>query len=229
MLKAQKKISKKEIKEDKLVTTYFKLSKWIEENKRLTTYIIMAPIAVAVIWFLWSQRVAENNDKATAMLSKVMPYYDEGRYEEAINGIPEQGIHGLQGIVDEYGDTEAGEFAKLYLANAYFALKEYDKAIKYYEDAELKDKMLVASALAGAGACYEAKGDFLKAASFYEKAAFKNMTQIMAPEYLQKAAINYGLGGNKEKALELLKLLKKEFPNTTYAYEANIYIAEFSN
>jgi tetratricopeptide (TPR) repeat protein len=229
MLKPQKKISRKEIKEDKLVTAYFDSRKWIEENKRLVGYIVAAPLIIIALWFWWHQKTNEWNDKATTMLAKVSPYYDESKFDLAISGNPQEGTQGLQAIVDEYGSTQAGELAKLYLANSYYALKNYDKALEYYDDISVSDMMVSSSAIAGAAACYEAKGDFSKAASAFEKAASKNMTMVQGPENLQRAAVNYAAAGKKEKAVELLQTLKKEFPTSPYAREADRFIAEYSS
>ncbi len=74
MLKPQKKISRREIKEDKLVTTYFEARKWIEENTKIVTYIVGGIVALIVIGFLWSKNRADSNEKATAMLAKITPY-----------------------------------------------------------------------------------------------------------------------------------------------------------
>jgi len=229
MLKPQKKLSRREIKEDKLVTTYFKARSWIEENKRLVGYIIAAPLIIVAIWFWWNQKTNEWNENAAAMLAKVAPYYDEGKYELAINGVPQEGIQGLQAIVDEHGSTTTGQYAKLYLADSYYALKNYDKALEYYDDVSASDKMITASAIAGKAICYEAKGDFSQAASYFEKAASKNMTLAQAPENLQRSAVNYAAAGKKEKAIELLKTLKKEFPTSSYARDVERFIAEYSS
>jgi tetratricopeptide (TPR) repeat protein len=229
MLKPQKNISRKEIKEDRLVTTYFESRKWIEENKRLAGYIIAAPFVIAALWFWWSQKTTEANDNATTMLAKIAPYYDEGRYELAVNGVPQEGIQGLQAIVDEHGSTQMGQYAKLYLANSYFTMRNYEKALEYYDDVSVSDKMITASAIAGVAACYEAKGDFDKAASYFEKAASKNMTLVQAPENLQRSAFNYAAAGKKEKAIDILQTLKKEFPASSYARDVDLYIAEYSS
>jgi len=162
------------------------------------------------------------------MLAKVTPYYDEGKYDQAINGVPQEGTQGLQAIVDEHGSTKVGQLAKLYLADSYYALKNYDKALECYDDISVSDKLVSASAIAGVAACYEAKGDFSKAASYFEKAASKNMTPMQAPENLQRSAVNYAAIGKKEKAVELLQTLKKEFPTSTYAREVDRFIAEYS-
>ena len=163
------------------------------------------------------------------MLAKVIPYYDQGNYNMALNGVPQQGIMGLQAIVDEYGSTKSGEFAKLYLANTYYTMKDYDKALEYYDDISVSDKLISSSAIAGAAACYEVKGDFSKAASYFEKAASKNMTLMQAPQNLQRSAVNYAAIGKKEKAIELLQTLKKEFPASSYAREADRFIAEYGS
>jgi TolA-binding protein len=229
MLKPQKNISRREIKEDKLITTYFESRKWIEENKKTLGYVAFGIAALIVIAFIWTKGRADANDAATTMLAKIVPYYDDGRYELAVNGAPQEGVHGLQDIVNEYGGTHAGQFAKLYLAKSYFGMKNYDRALEYYNDVSVSDKMITASALAGAAACYEVKNDFGNAASYYEKAASKNMTLMQAPENLHRSAVNYAAAGKKEKAVEILRTLKKEFPSSSYARDVDLYIAEYSS
>lgn len=229
MLKPQKKVSKKEIKEDKLVTSYFEVQKWVEENTRTISYIAVGIVAVVAIIFIWFKRQADDNEKATTQLAKIVSYYESGKYELAINGVPQEGAQGLQVIVDEYGGTHAGEIAKLYLANSYYALGNYDKAIDVYRDISINDKTITATAYAGIAACYEIKSDHEKAGLYYEKAASKNMTIMQAPENLQKAAWNYAQTGKKDKAIELLQTLKKEFPSSQYGRDVDKYIAEYSS
>jgi TolA-binding protein len=227
MLKPKKGITKREIKEDKLVTSYFKSRSWIEQNRRLVTYIVSVPIIlVAVLWFVQNNR-RQNNDRATTDLAKVYHLYDQGQYQLAIDGIPQENIRGLQSIVDDYGSTQAGEMAKLYLANSYFNLHNYDKALAYFQGVDIGDKLLSSSALAGEASCYEAKGNHEEAASLYEQAASKYMTAIQAPDDLFKAANNYSMAGKKEKAAEMLQRLKKEFPTSVYARDVDRYLAEF--
>lgn len=227
MLKPKKGISKREMKEDKLVTSYFKTRTWIEQNRRLVSYIVAVPlILIAVFWFIGNNR-RQNNERATTDLAKVYHLYDQGQYKLAVDGIPQENIRGLQSIVDDYGSTHAGEMAKLYLADSYFNLKEYDKALQNFESVDISDKLLSSSALAGAAACYEQKGNHEKAASLYEKAASQYMTALQAPEDLLNAASNYSKAGNKDKASDMLDKLKKEFPSSTYARDIDRYRAEF--
>jgi len=228
MLKPKKKISKKEIKEDRLVTSYFEATNWYQANKKLVNGVLTGVVILAIVIVAYMNNVSSNNLKATTELGKVLPYYDQGKFDLAIGGNLQDNIRGLQSIVEEYGSTKAGELAGFYLANSYFAQGDFEKALKYYLSVDVKDDMITASALAGAGACYEAKGDNAKAASLYEKAAFRSSKDVNVPENMFHAAQNYMLSGNKEKAIELFKKVKKDFPTSAVSRDIDRWIAEAS-
>ena len=181
-----------------------------------------------VLWF-YSNNMRANDDRATSELAKVYTFYDNGQYQIAINGIPEKNITGLQTIVDNYGSTKSGNLAKFYLANAYYNSQNYDKALQYFSDFGGSSNALIEnSAIAGIGACYEAEGNFKKAAESYEKAALKNTDDPNAADNLVNAARNFGKSGDKERAVELLKKVKKDYPTSTAARDVDRYIAEVS-
>ncbi|MGA9406268.1 MAG: tetratricopeptide repeat protein [Bacteroidota bacterium] len=228
MLRAQKKISKRVIKEDTLVTMYFKSQAWYDQNKKMVSTIGGLVIALAVVVWFYSNNVRANGERATAELGKVFAFYDNGQYQIAVNGIPERNINGLQSIVDNYGSTTAGNLAKFYLADAYYNSQNYDKALEYFNDYSGGNSLIENSATAGIGACYEAKGEFKKAAEYYEKAALKNSDDPNAADNLVNAARNFGKSGDKDRAVELLKKVKKDYPTSTAARDADRYIAEVS-
>ncbi|HTP81227.1 MAG TPA: tetratricopeptide repeat protein [Bacteroidota bacterium] len=228
MLRPQKKVSKREIKEDQLVSRYFQIRKWVEDNKRLATYIVGTPVVAVAALLLWNAKQNDANNEASTRLARILPYYTDGRYEQAVSGIVQEGIQGLQQIVDNYGSTPSGEYAKLYLANCYLAEGKYDRARGYFKDVDVSDKLLGASALAGVATCAEAMGNREEAAMYFEKAALNDMTELSAPEYLVDAAENYSAVGNKAKAGELLETLKKEFPSSSYARDFNRYRAQYA-
>jgi tetratricopeptide (TPR) repeat protein len=229
MLKPKKKITKKKIKEDKLVSAYFEATSWYEQNKKLLGRIFTGLVIVAIAAVVIRNNMVKNNEQATTELAKIMKYYDQGNYEAAINGIPQENIRGLLAVVNDYGSTHAGEFAKFYLANSYFAVGNYDQALAYYLDVSLDDDLLQASAYAGAAACYEAKGDRANAASYFERAALRGKKNNQAAEHLQFAALNYAAAGNKVKAINLLKKLKKDYPTSSVAREVDRYLALISS
>ncbi|MCK7521813.1 MAG: hypothetical protein MZV64_31110 [Ignavibacteriales bacterium] len=96
MLTKKKKLSKKEIKEDRLVTTYYKAYNYFNENKnRIGMYAGGLLVVIAAIYFYMNNK-AESNEQAGLQLSRVMGLYDAGSYLEAIEGRQGTNIVGLK-------------------------------------------------------------------------------------------------------------------------------------
>jgi len=231
MLKARKKITKKEIKQDKLVTAYFQSKDWISsaENKR-RIYTILGVIALILVlgYFYLSNRKAKN-EEAETKLSAVISLYEQGKYQEAINGDPASGVTGLNDIVNNYGSTESGQTAKLYLANSYYFLKDYDNAYKYFDDYSGSNDMIKASCLSGIGSVYKVKGDLKKAGEYYYKAAGVNKDLIINQENLFYAVRAYSQSGDKEDARKVYDKLRNDFPKSRYISESKRFEADFKN
>ncbi|QQS37042.1 MAG: hypothetical protein IPM56_03560 [Ignavibacteriales bacterium] len=225
MLTKKKKLSKKEIKEDKLVTTYYKAQDFFEENKsRIGLYAVVIAALALVIYFYMNSR-KDANEKAGLELSRVMSVYDAGSYLEAIEGRQGTNIIGLKKIVEEYGSTENGENAKIYMANAYFYLGKNEEAYNYYNDYGGNNELYKATALAGEAGYFASKKEYEKAADLYRKASRISELNALNPEYMLKASINYINAGKKEVAKELLETLKRDFTTSTSAREADKYLA----
>lgn len=229
MLKAQKKISKRELKHDLLLDSMGKVTSFYEDNKKMIQYALGAIVLLIVGSYAYVQHRATNNDDAAAKLATVYPFYDQDQYQIAIDGVPEKKITGLKTIVDEYGGTTSGNLARFYLANSYFNLGKYDEALSHFEDFNASEQYLVVSRLTGLAACYEAKGEHEKAAEHFEKAVAKYPKDVEAAANLNNAATNFMLAGNKERAVELFKKLKKEFPTSPFAREADRYIQRLTS
>jgi tetratricopeptide (TPR) repeat protein len=224
MLTKKKKLSKREIKEDKLVTTYYKVYNYFNENKnRIGMYAGGLLLVIAAIYFYMNNK-AENNLQAGIQLSRVMGLYDAGAYLEAIEGRQGTNIVGLKKIVSEYGSTENGEIAKIYLANSYQMLGNIEEAYKYYEDYSGSSKIFKASALSGEAGYYANKKEYEKAADLYRSASRVSKENVSNPEYMLKAAINYIDAGNKEEAKDLLETIRKDYQTSTAFRELDKYL-----
>ena len=226
MLEARKKISKKQIKEDKLVTSYYKVQNFFLENQAriLIGVGVVAVIAVAI--FLYGNKKASNNLAAANMLAKVMPLYDEGNYKEAIEGVPAAHIDGLKKIVEQYGSVEQGETAKIYLANAYSITSNDEAAFKLYDDYSGSNPLFKATALAGKAGILESKKDSEKAASLFSDAAKVIRTNPNNPEYLVKAGIAYLKAGKKEEAKNAFDTVKQDYKTVAYLFELDKYTSQ---
>ncbi len=226
MAKKKKKITKKEIQEDSLVTTFYKVEEFFEKHKQniIIGVAAVAIIALAIVWY--NNKRVEDNLQATEELSQVIPLFEKGSFKEAIEGQPGTNLVGLKSIVEEYGSTEQGEFAKIYLADSYYYLGDYANAKKYYEDYSGESTLHKAAAYAGIAACYEHDGDFEKAAGYYNKAANVSKYNPLTPDYLLNAGINYLKANNKEMAETVLNRIKKEFKTSAVAQDVDKYLAQ---
>jgi tetratricopeptide (TPR) repeat protein len=225
MITKKKKLSKKEIKEDKLVSFMYEIEHYYEKYKsKLTLYGGILIVAIAAAYFYINNQ-NELNDQASLELSRVMNIFNSGSYLEAIEGRQGTNIIGLKRIVEEYGSTENGETAKIYLASAYSYLGNYEKAIKYYEDYSGDIDIYKASVLAGKAGYYAAKNEYKKAADLYKNAA--NVVEINAqnPDYLLNAALNYFNAGDKDEARILLTKIKEEYSSSNARKEVDKYLA----
>jgi tetratricopeptide (TPR) repeat protein len=228
MLTKQKKLSRKEIKEDKLVEFYYKSQSFFEENKnKVFTYLgAVALVVIAVILFM-NYRSGQN-EEAAGHLSKVIDMYDMGDYLGAIEGKKDVKMLGLKDIVAEYGSTENGETAKIYLANSYANLGKSDEALKYYEDYSGDIDIYVAASLAGQAGYYAAKNEYVKAADLYMKASRVSKTDVMNSDYMFQAAVNYFDAGDKDQAKSLLQTIKEDYKTSAVYSQVDRYLTQLN-
>lgn len=226
MLSGKKRISKKEMKEDKLVTSYYSAYNFFMENqaKLLIGLGVIALVVVAIV--LLSNKRSNDNLAAANLLAKVIPLYESGSYQEAIDGQPVSNIIGLKRIVDEYGGTESGESAKIYLANSFSLLGNWDEAYKHYDNYGGSNPLFEATALAGQAAYYENKNDFKEAAELYKKASKISKTNPSNPEYLFKTALNLMKIGKNDEAKSLFKEIKNEYKFSVVVQEIDRYLSQ---
>jgi tetratricopeptide (TPR) repeat protein len=223
MLGKKKKLTKKEIKEDKLVKFVYQAENFFEKYKsKVLTYGIAVVAIAAAVYFYLNQN-AVDNDKASTELSRVMTLYDQGAYLEAIEGRQGTNIIGLKKIVDEYGSTENGEAAKIYLANCYSFLGKQEDALGYYEDYGGNIDYFKAAALAGRAGYYESKGDYEKAANLYSEASTLSEINAQNADYLLKSGICYIKTGDIEEAKIMFDKIKEDYPTSLANREADKY------
>jgi len=226
MLAKRKKLSRKEIKEDGLITFYYKLVGLYGTYKQYFLIGGVAVILIAAGSFFYMQQKSGSNERANVELSRVIPAFDAGMYLESIEGNPQSKVMGLKKIVAEYGNSENGEIAKVYLGHAYFYLGKVDEALKNYEDFDGNNELFKAASFAGEAACYEAKNDLEKAAELYRKASSVSEENALNPQYLLFSGINLLKVKKIAEAKEIFERIKKDFPTTTSGREVERYLAQ---
>ena len=227
MLAKKKKLTRKEIKEDKLVTSFYEAQEFYKKYQKqiLIAVGVIAAIVIAVI--VYNNKIADENQQAATALSRIMPSYKSGNYKEAIEGKPGTNVIGLRQIVENYGGSEEGEVARIFLAHSYYMLGKYQQALKEYEDYSGSIDLFRSTAFAGTGACYEALGDNEKAADKFREAAFVTKDNPQNAGYLLEAGIDYRSIGKAEKAKKYFRIIKKEYSKTDVGKKIDQYLESF--
>ncbi len=225
MLQKKKKLSKKEIKEDKLLNFYKAAVVFFEKYKNKIFIYAGVLVAVAALVYFYVNQKSESNEKAGLELSRIMPLYDQGAYLEAIEGRQGTNIIGLKKLVEDFGGSENGETAKIYLANCFAFLGNYDEAFKYYKDYSGSIDYFEASSLAGQAGYYAVQEDFEKAADLYLKASKISKLNSQNPDYLLNAGIYYLRTGDKEEAKILFNRIKEDYATSLAFREVDKYLS----
>lgn len=209
--------------EDKLLIYYYKAQEYYEANKNKVYIIATSVVVVIALIFFYFNYKSKNNETAGIELSKIKNIYASGLYQQAISGDSLGISKGLQNLVDNYGSTENGEIAKVMLANCYYALRDFDKADKYFKDYSGSNEIYKAASYAGIASVYEAKNDFVNAANYYLKAANLSKTVSNNDEYIYYAIKNFSLAKDNENVKKTVKELKKDYPKSKYISQLNRY------
>ncbi|MFQ6091262.1 MAG: tol-pal system YbgF family protein [bacterium] len=221
MLKPRKRITKKQIKQDKLVTYTFKIVDYIQDHSRQFTFGVVAIIAVLLIGFIVAKGKKQKELNAAILLGKAQLVYESGDYAGA--------AHLFESVIRQYGGTENGGRATYFLANCYFFTGDVDQALKYYEKYVAKYHRLpslTASAMAGAAACYEQKGEYAEAARRYEKAATEFRDFYAAPDYLLDAGRCYQAAADTANARKVYRKIVDLYPESKSLQQAKLSLAE---
>jgi len=213
-------ITKKEMKEDKLVTFAFQVVELLQKykNQALVGAGVTVVLAVMIYFFLASR--ANEASQAAALFSRV-------NFElKAVNN--QQGIAELEMIIRRFPGTESSGKALFLLADLYFQANDLQKAQDTFQKylLEEKDPLLRASAQAGIAQCYLQMGDFSLAGEGFMKAA--GQAEFLKKDYLFNAAWVLSKTEQKQKAKQIYKQVIEEFPGSSQAQKSKLALAEMS-
>ncbi|MFQ3597066.1 MAG: tetratricopeptide repeat protein [Chloroherpetonaceae bacterium] len=214
-------------KSDVFTELFFQATDFFEKNRMAVLGALGAIVLAIAGAFFWNQVQTSKNQEATGKLEGIIKRYEAGNYSGAIEG--DSTAMGLKEIAKAYSGTPSGEQAKLYLANAYFQLRNYDEAQKAFESISSASPLVKGSALAGEAACYEQKKEYKKAAQLFRRAADVVRNDAITPIYLENAGRNFEFAGEKSDALVVYEKLKKDYPQSTVARNADQIIARLKN
>ncbi len=208
-MKPKKRLTRREIKEDKLVTYAYKTTDFLNKNSKLVTGVVIGVLVIAVLAFFMSRSKTQANQLASAKLAEAMMYYNNLNYDKAIPV--------LKDVIDKYDGTKSAGFAIFYLANSYFNKANYQDALVYFKKYLKeygKDKLMSSTSIAGIASCLDSQGKYLEAAKTFEKAAKKYPKIYSASNNLFNAALCYQKAGKNSDAKRVLAMIKEKYPKS---------------
>lgn len=220
MQRPGKKITRKELKEDQLVTYYFKTRSFLEKHGKTLGFILAGVAVAAIIFGLVINSRIKANIAASYDLFQAQMMFNQGSYQGASDK--------LNMLIDSYpGTRNAGE-AHVALAKAHFRMADYDST-EYYADVFLDDyksnSILTTAAMAVKAASLEQRGKYLEAAKIFTEAAHKYPRQFTAPIYLLDAGRCCNLAGDNETAIARYVELIENYPDSDLLGRANQQLA----
>ncbi|MCK6621766.1 MAG: tetratricopeptide repeat protein [Calditrichaceae bacterium] len=219
MLKAKKKYTKRELKQDQFVLATMKAKSFLEDHSRQLVYGVLGVIAAAaLVWFyLNSQKSAQK--EALSLLSTGQ--------EQIRNGDKENGMATFTEIVERYNGTHAAGEAAFFLAKFYWEDNDFTQAKKYFKavtDGYAGKNIMTQAAYAGYADCLMGEKNYAEAAKNYEKAATIDPMFPMAADYFYSAAQAYREAGNLQKAKELSDKVIKDYNNPALKNRAEVLL-----
>lgn len=197
------------LKEDRLVTTTFQLTEFVQKHTRQILIGGAALIILLLVGFFVLKSKGSADQKAAEL-------YGQGIIEMK-TGNPQLAAFNFRTVVDRHSSSKWAPMACFQLANTAFNQKDYTQAANYFKQYVDKygklDTLLTASAWAGMGSCQEALHNHNAAGDFYFKAAALTPGSFMAPQYLLSAGRAYISAKNKIKALECYQKIFDQYPS----------------
>lgn len=181
---------------------------------------ILAVVAGILIWFFVSQNRDRKSEElcapadAAAMLLPAYAIQDGDAATVALN----DSIINLYKPAAEY-NTRAGNRAKVEIGMRLYRVGKYEEALKYLDDADVKDNIVAAGVLTLKGDCYVNLNKLPEAIEAYSKAIKKaDENPTIVPLILFKEANIYREQKNYEAEYEALEELVNKYPEFANNY-----------
>ena len=212
--------------------TASKSEQWLEKNSKPLFAGLLIVAALILGYLAYNKYIQEPKEKEAAdELAYPKSFFDQAQnassavdslYNLALNGA--DGKYGLLDIIDNYGNTNAGNLAKYMAGISYLKMNDYENAISQLGDFSTDDEILGALAKGNIGDAFSEINQIEEALEYYVKAANFKSNDFTSPMYLFKAG-NLAMDlGNYKKAEELFSKIKEEYPKSDEGIKIDIYI-----
>ena len=224
MLNPRKKMTKKEIKEDKFVEVALSAKAYVEDNYKQVSIIVTSVFGVILLLMVWNYVRNQNAEKSSALLGQAQLEYQNLNYPKAKEFILR--------LMEEYPGTDASDQGTFLYANLLYQEKNFEEAKGFYKDfidSYSGSDILVASGLAGYAACLEKEGNYEEAAEYYTRAQKKAKDFIEASNYLYLAGLNYTAAKDYEEAKDAYQKIVDDYESSDHHADAKAKLYMLAN
>jgi len=218
MLRPHKRLTKRQIKEDKFLTIAVEGYEYVKDYGIRVGFALAVVVGLIILLHMYTRSKAH---RQTAALERAI---------SAIYSDDENATDLLSRVISEFGGSrEAGE-AQFYLGNLSYNNNNMDEAIEYYRayiDKYADSDILIFGAYNGLGAAYENKYRYDKAAEVYKEYIEKHGNSPFVKRAMFSMARSYQLAEENDTAQSVYEELIDKYPNSKEAEEARFYILSF--
>lgn len=218
MARTRRRISRREMKEDRFILWLYEISSEIDRHWKSLTAAVVLVVACVAGWYYWTNMQADDLVEAGQVFAPGQTAMQDSRYEDAIPI--------FERVVTEYGNTPVALEATIELANASFQSGDFEKARTYYQtyldEYGGQNVHYWLSARSGLAACDEEDEKYEEAANQYLALADEDPDSYLAPGFLLDAARCFGAADQKDQARALYDRVVENYESTPYARDARI-------
>lgn len=200
---SRKRLKKRQLKEDQLITTTVRLSQFIQDHfTQVISGVIILVAAIGVILFTANVRrnAAAEAEAEFAVAMNAYKYTDRSAAAAS-----------FRGVTDRYGNHKVGILALYFLGECYLSQFLYDEAIiafeRYVEKSEAGGEFVVAARV-GRALCYDGLENYIEGARTLEALA-QDMNKE-DPRYIDvcfEAGRLFELSGNRKAAEDYYEIV----------------------
>ena len=215
MQSGSRKISRKELKEDQLITAYYKTTSFLSKHSKnaIIGAVILMLAVIIVVLIINSKKQANLAAGYETFLAQLS--FEQQIYREAAD-------ISLQ-TIDKYSGTANAGQAVLLLGKAYFQMTDFDSAAyyaRYYQKKFGKRGISYITAMMLEAAAYEQLEKYQQAAVKYLAATEDFPQSFTAPINLLDAGRCFNLAGDKQRAVEVYDRLIEQYPESNLVRRA---------
>ena len=218
---SRKRLTKKQLKQDKFVRTTFELARFVQDHFRKTIIGTVAVVAItgAVLYYLNYRSHKEL--RAEGLLWNGQVSFESENYPLAITD--------LEKVREDFAGTKAGPEAMFLLADAYYRsgnLEEAEKVLTGFKDRYGKNSPMSYEAYRLLGCIREDRSAFHEAAEAYLLAAESARFDYQRVKSRLDSARALSSGGNAKQAMEEYQFILDHYPETQETGQVAMRLAE---